>query len=223
MKLQGFRIMMLVLMGALFLSVSSTYAVTIVLKSGKTVEGKLIEKTDKYIKIDFQGLPLTYFLDEIENIDGVRQVPFLAEEKKSSQENNLPSVHAETAKEAFDSGKALLLDKKIDEAIVDFNKAIKIDPNYAEAYMGRGGAYFFKKDFNQAIGDYSKAIEIDPSASNYFNRGSVYDFKDDLDQAIIDYTKAIEIDPSDEEAYINRCFAYFRKNNYDKAWDDVHK
>ncbi|MDO8662881.1 MAG: hypothetical protein Q7K98_06660 [Candidatus Omnitrophota bacterium] len=46
------------------------FAETIVLKSGKTVEGKLIEKTDKYIKIYFQGVPLTYFLDEIESIDG---------------------------------------------------------------------------------------------------------------------------------------------------------
>ena len=46
-----------------------TFAETIGLKSGKTVEGKLIEKTDKYIKIDFQGVPLTYFFDEIESID----------------------------------------------------------------------------------------------------------------------------------------------------------
>ena len=46
------------------------FAETIVLKSGKSVEGKLIEKTDKYIKIDFMGVPLTYFFDEIESIDG---------------------------------------------------------------------------------------------------------------------------------------------------------
>ena len=44
------------------------FAETIVLKSGKTVEGKLTEKTDKYIKIDFDGVPLTYFMDEIESI-----------------------------------------------------------------------------------------------------------------------------------------------------------
>ena len=43
---------------------------TIVLKSGKTVEGKVIEKTDKYIKVDFQGVMLTYYNDEIKSIDG---------------------------------------------------------------------------------------------------------------------------------------------------------
>ena len=45
-------------------------AETILLKSGKTIEGKLIEKTNEYIKIDFQGVVLTYFFDEIESVDG---------------------------------------------------------------------------------------------------------------------------------------------------------
>ncbi|MDO8489205.1 MAG: hypothetical protein Q7S42_03735 [Candidatus Omnitrophota bacterium] len=52
----------------------SIFAETIILKSGKTVEGKIIEKTDKYIKIDFQSVPLTYFTDEIESIDGKKIV-----------------------------------------------------------------------------------------------------------------------------------------------------
>lgn len=41
----------------LFLSISSVYAETVLLKSGKSIEGKLLEKTDKYIKIDFQDVP----------------------------------------------------------------------------------------------------------------------------------------------------------------------
>jgi hypothetical protein len=48
-----------------------SFAETIILKSGQTIEGKLIEKTDEYIKVDFQGIVLTYFLDEINNIDGL--------------------------------------------------------------------------------------------------------------------------------------------------------
>lgn len=46
------------------------FAETITLKSGKKIEGKIIEKTDKYIKLDFYGASLTYFIDEIEFIDG---------------------------------------------------------------------------------------------------------------------------------------------------------
>lgn len=62
-------LIILVSLTCLCLSMSA-FAETIVLKSGKTITGKLIEKTDEYIKIDFQGVSLTYFLDEIESIEG---------------------------------------------------------------------------------------------------------------------------------------------------------
>jgi len=48
------------------------FSATIQLKSGKTVEGKTIEKTDEYIKIEYYGIPLTYYFDEIESIDGIK-------------------------------------------------------------------------------------------------------------------------------------------------------
>lgn len=53
-----------------FLFFNNLLAETVVLKSGKTVEGKITETTDKYIKVDFQGVGITYYLDEIASIDG---------------------------------------------------------------------------------------------------------------------------------------------------------
>lgn len=52
------------------LILSSSYAASIKLKNGQSVEGKILEKTNSYIKIDFYGVPLTYFLDQIDTIDG---------------------------------------------------------------------------------------------------------------------------------------------------------
>lgn len=49
---------------------SFAFAEKIVLKSGKKVEGKKIGQTDDYIKIDFHGVSLTYYFEEIESIDG---------------------------------------------------------------------------------------------------------------------------------------------------------
>jgi len=46
------------------------YAETIYLKSGKKYKGEIVEKTDKYIKVDIGiGLPITFFVDEIEKVD----------------------------------------------------------------------------------------------------------------------------------------------------------
>lgn len=63
------NILMSALIMCLFSSVVA-FAEVIVLKSGKSAEGKLIEKTDEYIKIDFLGVPLTYYFDDINSIDG---------------------------------------------------------------------------------------------------------------------------------------------------------
>jgi len=48
---------------------TSCFAETVVLKSGEKIEGKILQKTDSYIKVDFQGIPLTFYLDEIKIIE----------------------------------------------------------------------------------------------------------------------------------------------------------
>jgi hypothetical protein len=73
-------------------------AETITIKSGKKIEGKIVERTDKYIKVDCGvGIPLTYFFDMIESIDGVKQASSPTEEEKQSQENNLSSASTDNA------------------------------------------------------------------------------------------------------------------------------
>ena len=44
------------------------FSETILLKSGQKVEGRIVEKTDKYVKLDFQGVDLVYYNDEIDSV-----------------------------------------------------------------------------------------------------------------------------------------------------------
>jgi len=60
----------------ILLAISSLcFAETIVFKSGQTVDTKIIEKTDKYVKVevDGSGTVLSYPLEQIESIDGRKQ------------------------------------------------------------------------------------------------------------------------------------------------------
>ncbi len=41
---------------------------TVLLKSGQKVEGRVIENTDKYVKLDFFGVELVYYKDEVASI-----------------------------------------------------------------------------------------------------------------------------------------------------------
>ena len=51
---------------------------------------------------------------------------------------------------------------RYDEAILDYKKAIEMNPKFAEAFYNRGIAYYRKGQDTLAISDYAKAIEINP-------------------------------------------------------------
>ena len=111
-----------------------------------------------------------------------------------------------------------------DRAILEYNKAIKIDPGSTNAYNNRGNAYQDKSEYDRAIRDYTKAIEIDPKdAIAYTGRGNVFDAKGEHDRAIEDHTKAIQFDPKFVEAYNNRGITYADKGEFDRAILDLTK
>ncbi|MFC2006963.1 tetratricopeptide repeat protein [Chloroflexota bacterium] len=58
------------------------------------------------------------------------------------------------------NGLALVLDGEYEEGIVELNKAIDLDPEYADAYYNRGIAYDKSGEVGKAISDYEKCIEL---------------------------------------------------------------
>jgi len=109
------------------------------------------------------------------------------------------------------------------KAIELLNKAIKLDPDYAGAYKGRGDAHWDLKQYDKAIQDYDKAIGLDPDyALTYSNRGHAYHRIEQYARAIQDYGKAIELGP-DAFTYKNRGIAYFQLEQYARAIQDFDK
>jgi hypothetical protein len=47
-----------------------SYCETIKLRTGKTVEGKIIDKTDEYVKVNVAGVDVKYYSDEVDTITG---------------------------------------------------------------------------------------------------------------------------------------------------------
>jgi len=69
----------LLLTAIVFYCSTTVFAEKIVLKSGKTIEGTILDKTDKYVKVDFQGVTLTFAFDEIQTIAGKPLLPQIKE------------------------------------------------------------------------------------------------------------------------------------------------
>ena len=60
-------------------------------------------------------------------------------------------------------------------AIADLNSAIKLDPNYPEAWGNRGMCYSALNQYDLAIADFTKAVKVDPNyAKGYLDRGIAY-------------------------------------------------
>ena len=55
---------------AFFLFVSIALAETVILKGGGRVDGQIVEKTDKLLKINVRGVTLSYDASDIESIEG---------------------------------------------------------------------------------------------------------------------------------------------------------
>ena len=51
------------------------------------------------------------------------------------------------------------------DAIIDYNKAIEIDPHNAYLFFWRGFAYEFMKEYPQATKDLSISLQLDPDFS----------------------------------------------------------
>ncbi len=92
-------------------------------------------------------------------------------------------------------------------AIVDYNKAIEINPKDADAYYNRGNAKDELGDYSGAIVDYNKAIEINPKdADAYKNRGNSKELIEDMKGACSDWRKASELGDEDAAQWVkNEC------------------
>jgi tetratricopeptide (TPR) repeat protein len=112
---------------------------------------------------------------------------------------------------------------KADEAILELNKAIELDPQYALTFSHRADAYKDKGQFQEALADYGKALELAPKyATAYLNRANLYADNSDFDRAIADYRRALEVEPANILAYYSRGNTYAKQGHYGQAIADYN-
>ena len=126
-----------------------------------------------------------------------------------------------TASQLIELGQTKL-DGDIDGAIANFTRAIRLDPNNAEAYYERGQALSLI-DARAAIADYTQALRLAPKSVKVYS-GRAYSRQQLFDYAgaLQDLDRAIQLEPG-QDFYLRRSSVRTIQGDYQGAIADANQ
>lgn len=128
-------------------------------------------------------------------------------EKKEVEETSLVDSDY-NRKKLFKKGVNFMADEKLEDAVILFEQALRIDPTNVETLMKLGYARFHLDDHSEALRVYDKIFEIDVTNPEAWNlKGLVHYEQKNYAKALNAVEKAIESDPTYGMAWYNKaCF-----------------
>ncbi|TFH02745.1 MAG: tetratricopeptide repeat protein [Calditrichales bacterium] len=111
-----------------------------------------------------------------------------------------------------------------DAAIPLFEKAIKADEHFAQAYYMLGLSQKRVNKNTSAINSFKKAIEIDKKFENsYIALGNLQTDLEDFDPAINTFNAVLSFNDKSSKAYYGVGNIFFKQRNYEKAIEVLKK
>ena len=108
------------------------------------------------------------------------------------------------AKAKFEAAKQKVQEQNLEQAIVLFQEAIVLQPDYIAAYNQLGNTLQLLGRSDEAIVCYQKILDINPNvATAHCNLGSIWQMQDRIEESISAYQRAIELKPDFALAYQN--------------------
>ncbi|MBQ8168721.1 tetratricopeptide repeat protein [bacterium] len=148
-----------------------------------------------------------------------------------AQVEDLPEIliteNAETSESVLDMQKNKDLiaigdenykNKDYDVAVMNYQNALKINPNDEVTLLKIGNIYKMKNDNKNASDFYKKAIIVNPEYSDgWFNLGLVYANENNIPDAKKAFNRVVEINPEYAYAYFALAIAAETENNKEEA------
>jgi tetratricopeptide (TPR) repeat protein len=103
------------------------------------------------------------------------------------------------------------------EAIKQYDQAITIDANFAEAHGNRAGIMATAGFPDEALKSFDRALALNPNPTDWINRGTLLHGMGRLDEAIASYDKAIAIDGQSPVPHFVRANALRDGKRWDEA------
>jgi len=109
-------------------------------------------------------------------------------------------------------------EKKIDEAILDYQKSVDLKPSNYLGQLNLASSFMEKNAWKDALSPIDKAIQLAPdSSAGYVQRGIIRAALHLIDLSKQDFTTSLKLNPKEINAYYNRGNLYFQQDKLDSA------
>ncbi|MDP2924272.1 MAG: hypothetical protein Q8O30_11245 [Candidatus Omnitrophota bacterium] len=187
-----------------------SFAEVIYLKNGRTIEAKIIERTDYFVKVDFQGIPLTYFLSEIDTITDEKPKVKSPEEINAQEENAYLAKVMEIALAARN-----ICDSKM---VIDGQEVNFAPKANAATWKALKGYYEGKKAILENLQrEFQKITVVSPQFRKIHES-----LQKVLDYAVAAYEKAIESLEKDDITILDKDAVSLLNQSVDLVLNIVH-
>lgn len=129
--------------------------------------------------------------------------------------NPFSGNRADYLRQRCERGKELLRANNVDDAVVEFSEALRVDRSFAPGHFGLAECYERRRRIDDALKEYTEGLQVEPkNASARFGLGSIYLTKGKINEAIRQFMMARMIEPGHAQAMfaIGQCL---EKKNLD--------
>jgi tetratricopeptide (TPR) repeat protein len=103
------------------------------------------------------------------------------------------------AQTAWAAGNKAFVEDKAEQAVASYSDAIRLWPDFAQAYVSRGSAELVLLKYDEAKGDFDEAIRRKPDYPEaYYARGVYFWYRGDLSAAEQDFRRLVALRPEND-------------------------
>ena len=148
--------------------------------------------------------------------DQAREAPALYE-RALAMKTNLPAAYC-------GRGCAWIAASDLQRATADFHEAIRLDPEFDEAYFQLAVTHSLEGKEEVALKYASEAIRLQPGNGNYYaTRADIFAALGRTKEALEDFRRAIDLAPSNAQAHLHLGFLYYRHGETAAAIDTLRR
>ncbi len=115
-------------------------------------------------------------------------------------------------------GLALMAQNKLDDAILHYSEAIRINPEFDMAYLNLGNALYLKGKPKEASQQFTTALILNPkNPLTHNNLGAVLVKRGSIDEAIKHFNEALQWDSNNIDAHRNLGSVLIDRGDFEKA------